>query len=69
MINNIFEPFITTKRNEGGSGLGLNIVHNLVFKKLQGSIKVKSKKNQGTKFILTFPIKINDQKQVSVNQQ
>ncbi len=60
IINNIFEPFITTKRSEGSCGLGLNIIHNLVFKKLKGSIKVISKINQGSKFILTFPINLHD---------
>lgn len=35
----IFDPFVTTKRGQGGSGLGLNIVFNLVNSKLNGSIK------------------------------
>lgn len=35
----IFDPFVTTKRGQGGSGLGLNIVFNLVNAKLLGSIK------------------------------
>ena len=34
----IFDPFVTTKRGQGGSGLGLNIVFNLVHSKLGGSI-------------------------------
>lgn len=37
--NKVFEPFITTKRGQGGSGLGLNIVFNLVDAKLGGTIK------------------------------
>ena len=36
--NKVFEPFITTKRGQGGSGLGLNIVFNLVDAKLGGTI-------------------------------
>jgi signal transduction histidine kinase len=35
----IFDPFVTTKRGQGGSGLGLNIVFNLVNGKLNGSIE------------------------------
>ena len=34
----IFDPFVTTKRGQGGSGLGLNIVYNLVSSKLGGTI-------------------------------
>lgn len=34
----IFDPFVTTKRGQGGSGLGLNIVFNLVHSKLGGTI-------------------------------
>jgi len=35
----VFDPFVTTKRGQGGSGLGLNIVFNLVDAKLGGTIK------------------------------
>jgi len=35
----IFDPFVTTKRGQGGSGLGMNIVYNLVNTKLGGTIK------------------------------
>ena len=51
----IFEPFVTTKRNEGGSGLGLNIIYNLVTSQLKGHIKIESEKNMGTKFIIDIP--------------
>ena len=52
---NVFEPFITTKRNAGGTGLGLNIVYNLVHQKLKGSLELISKENLGTKFIISIP--------------
>lgn len=51
----IFEPFVTTKRNAGGTGLGLNIVYNLVHQKLKGTLEVSSKKDMGTKFIIKIP--------------
>ncbi len=54
-LNKIFEPFFTTARNQGGTGLGLHIVYNLVTQKLQGKIDVKSGVNLGTIFIIALP--------------
>ncbi len=51
----VFEPFFTTRRGRGGSGLGLHIVHNLVVGVLKGSITVDSMPDQGTSFTLLFP--------------
>ncbi len=51
----LFEPFYTTKRGKGGSGLGLSIVHNIVKQKLHGHIQVESKEGEGTTFIITCP--------------
>jgi signal transduction histidine kinase len=51
----IFDPFFTTMRGRGGSGLGLNIIHNLVTGSLQGQISVESQTGVGTTFILRFP--------------
>lgn len=48
----IFEPFFTTKRCSGGSGLGLNIVYNLVSRKLQGTISIRSESDEGITFVL-----------------
>ncbi|WP_394224431.1 ATP-binding protein [Alteromonas gracilis] len=52
----IFEPFYTTARDKGGTGLGLNILYNLVHQKLNGEITVQSSVNDGTRFIVTIPI-------------
>ena len=53
-IAKIFDPFYTTKLGQGGSGLGLHICHNIVIDVLGGSIKVESKVNQGTTFLITL---------------
>ena len=55
-LKKIFEPFFTTARMEGGTGLGLHIVFNLVTQKLNGTIKVQSEVGVGTKFILNLPL-------------
>ncbi len=55
IIDKIYEPFVTTKRNTGGTGLGLNIVYNLVHQKLKGTLDMQSEKNLGTKFIIVIP--------------
>jgi signal transduction histidine kinase len=54
----IFDPFVTTRRGEGGSGLGMHLVYNLVTQALNGSITINSEKNEGIKFNIIFPIKI-----------
>lgn len=52
----IFEPFTTTKRGEGGSGLGLHLVYNLVTQALGGTIILTSEENNGVNFEINFPI-------------
>lgn len=51
----VFEPFFTTRRGLGGSGLGLYIVHSLVTRKLNGSIQIESGPDQGTTFTIRIP--------------
>ena len=53
----IFNPFFTTKLGEGGNGLGMHIVHNIVTGVLGGSIVLDSTLGQGTTFRLCLPIK------------
>jgi PAS domain S-box-containing protein len=52
----VFDPFFTTKLGKGGSGLGLNIVYNLVQDVLGGTIKVSSVLGEGTCFTLMLPL-------------
>ena len=51
----VFEPFFTTRRGQGGSGLGMHIVYNLVTRALRGSIACESQPGQGARFLLRFP--------------
>jgi len=52
----IFDPFVTTKRGEGGSGLGMHLVYNLVTQALNGSIEVESELGHGANFTIQFPV-------------
>lgn len=58
----VFDPFVTTSRGDGGSGLGLHLVYNLVTQALQGSISVKSKLTEGAIFTIKFPSKLQNSK-------
>ena len=49
-IAKIFEPFYTTKRGKGGSGLGLQIISNITNIRLGGTIRCESKVGEGASF-------------------
>lgn len=51
----IFSPFFTTKRGKGGSGLGMNIVYNLVTQVLKGQIELSSTIDEGCLFKISLP--------------
>lgn len=51
----VFEPFFTTRRNQGGSGLGLHILYNLVTRTLGGSVRIGASGDGGALFIIEFP--------------
>ena len=57
MRKRIFDPFVTTKRGQGGSGLGMHLVYNLVTQALNGSISIVSEEGQGVEFRIIFPVK------------
>jgi len=52
----IFDPFFTTRLGQGGSGLGLNIVHNLVTGVLGGKLDVASQLGWGVRFAIRLPL-------------
>jgi signal transduction histidine kinase len=51
----IFEPFFTSGRARGGTGLGMAIVHNLVTNALKGEIALDSMPGNGTTVTVTIP--------------
>ncbi len=54
-IARIFDPFFTTRLGKGGSGLGLNIVYNIVANVLGGKITVESEVGKGASFNVELP--------------
>jgi ligand-binding sensor domain-containing protein/signal transduction histidine kinase len=54
-LQRIYDPFFTTKRGSGGSGLGMHIVYNLVTQMLGGTITATSTPGRGTAFEVRFP--------------
>lgn len=57
-VQKIFEPFYTTKRGAGGSGLGSHLVYNLITGQMKGSIRCESQLGQGTTFTITLPTQL-----------
>jgi signal transduction histidine kinase len=60
-LSRVFDPFFTTGRSRGNTGLGLHIVYNLVTRTLNGRIDVESRLGEGTRFIIDLPAQIADQ--------
>lgn len=51
----VFEPFYTTRLGQGGSGLGMYVVHSLVCDVLCGTIALRSTPGHGTTFTVRLP--------------
>ena len=51
----VFDPFFTTGRSAGNTGLGLHIVYNLVTARLGGRITLSSTPGAGTTFLIDLP--------------
>ncbi len=51
----VFDPFFTTRRDQGSTGLGMHIVHNIVTNRLGGRIQLETKPGMGTKIRIVMP--------------
>ena len=56
-LTHLFDAFYSTRRNQGGSGLGTHIVFNLVTQTLDGSIEAFSEPEKGLRYVIRFPDK------------
>ena len=54
-VGRVFEPFFTTRRGEGGSGLGMHVVHNIVTERFGGRIDLETSA-AGTRLRMDLPI-------------
>ncbi|MEN8244700.1 MAG: sensor histidine kinase [Thermodesulfobacteriota bacterium] len=61
-LKRVFEPFFSTQSGEKGTGLGLSITYGLV-QEIGGDIAVESRFGEGTRFIVTLPLKAPDDQQ------
>jgi signal transduction histidine kinase len=54
IVDRIFDPFVTDRQGEGGTGLGLSVTRNLV-KAHRGEIRFERREDRGTTFFVSFP--------------
>jgi two-component system NtrC family sensor kinase len=57
-LEHIFDPFYTTRRSQGGSGLGLSLVHRIVADH-NGTVEAHSAPGEGTRFVIRLPFPRN----------
>jgi PAS domain S-box-containing protein len=50
-----FDPFFTTRRDQGGTGLGLHIVYSIVTNRLGGRLELDSEPGRGTRIQIILP--------------
>jgi PAS domain S-box-containing protein len=60
VLSKIFDPFYTTKRGYGGTGLGLYLIYNIVTQQFKGNITCESQLGEGTTFKITIPLPKED---------
>ena len=55
VLHHVFDPFFTTKMGQGGTGLGMHIVYNIVTGVLGGHIEINSTPGEGSKVLISLP--------------
>lgn len=68
VLEQVFNPFYTTKPKEEGTGLGLSVVHGIVMDH-KGQIRVDSQPDRGTDFKIHFPMLIDAAKTEAVSEK
>jgi signal transduction histidine kinase len=58
VADHAFEPYFTTRPNQGGTGLGLAIVYGFV-RQSGGQISIHSRFGEGTRVEMLFPVTYN----------
>lgn len=52
----VFEQYYTTRKNDGGSGVGMHLIHQIITEKLNGTLTLESQPKQGVCFQFTIPL-------------
>jgi len=55
-LDSIFDPFYSTRKQQGSSGLGMNIIRKIVTEELNGTIVCKNNEGNGVTFNIVFPL-------------
>ncbi|SIS75591.1 sensor histidine kinase [Neptunomonas antarctica] len=55
ILDTIFDPFVTSNRSDGSTGLGLHLVHQWVTQLMSGSIRTETPEEGGCRFVIRFP--------------
>ena len=63
-----FDPFFTTRRHEGATGLGLHIVHSMVVDRLEGRLALTSQPGEGTSVRLILPRSIRSEPESATSE-
>ncbi len=67
-LKRVFDPFYTTRQQEGGTGLGLSIVYGIV-QEHGGTIRVESQRGKGTTVKVVLPTSLPAQRSVPRRQR
>lgn len=57
ILPKIYDPFFTTKRGRGGTGLGLSVLYSIITQQFNGTITCSSQPGEGTTFIIHLSTK------------